>query len=142
MISNFKIKYADNKIQVNKIGSLKVEVLKFLNSYNETNMPKASICFRSYNIPNIEKIYISEEMKKDQVQEIYNMVENQFPENELDFIFDDASKDYQTEYESYSHYIITIRNKKEFQADNKIQVSARKSTNNNPESKTRGENDE
>ena len=30
----------------------------------------------------------------------------------------------------------------EFQADNKIQVSARKSTNNNPESKTRGENDE
>ena len=27
----------------------------------------------------------------------------------------------------------------EFQADNKIQVSARKSTNNNPESKTRGE---
>ena len=31
---------------------------------------------------------------------------------------------------------------KEFQADNKIQVSARKSTNNNPESKTKGENDE
>ena len=30
----------------------------------------------------------------------------------------------------------------EFQADNKIQVSAGKSTNNNPESKTRGENDE
>ena len=30
----------------------------------------------------------------------------------------------------------------EFQADNKIQVSARKSTNNNPESKTKGENDE
>ena len=29
-----------------------------------------------------------------------------------------------------------------FQADNKIQVSAGKSTNNNPESKTRGENDE
>ena len=32
--------------------------------------------------------------------------------------------------------------KTEFQADNKIQVSARKSTNNNPESKTKGENDE
>ena len=32
--------------------------------------------------------------------------------------------------------------KTEFQADNKIQVSAGKSTNNNPESKTRGENDE
>ena len=30
----------------------------------------------------------------------------------------------------------------EFQADNKIQVSARKSTNNNPELKTKGENDE
>ena len=30
----------------------------------------------------------------------------------------------------------------EFQADNKIQVSARKSTNNNPESKTKGENDD
>jgi len=30
----------------------------------------------------------------------------------------------------------------DFQADNKIQVSAGKSTNNNPESKTRGENDE
>ena len=30
----------------------------------------------------------------------------------------------------------------EFQADNKIQASAGKSTNNNPESKTRGENDE
>ena len=30
----------------------------------------------------------------------------------------------------------------EFQADDKIQVSAGKSTNNNPESKTRGENDE
>ena len=35
-----------------------------------------------------------------------------------------------------------IINITEFQADNKIQVSARKSTNNNPESKTRGENDE
>ena len=34
------------------------------------------------------------------------------------------------------------KTEKEFQADNKIQVSARKSTNNNPESKTRGENDE
>ena len=33
-------------------------------------------------------------------------------------------------------------NKTEFQADNKIQVSARKSTNNNPELKTKGENDE
>ena len=32
--------------------------------------------------------------------------------------------------------------KTEFQADDKIQVSAGKSTNNNPESKTRGENDE
>ena len=30
----------------------------------------------------------------------------------------------------------------EFQADNTIQVSARKSTNNNPELKTKGENDE
>ena len=30
----------------------------------------------------------------------------------------------------------------EFQADNKIQVSAGKSTNNNPELKTKGENDE
>ena len=30
----------------------------------------------------------------------------------------------------------------EFVADNKIQVSAGKSTNNNPESKTKGENDE
>ena len=29
-----------------------------------------------------------------------------------------------------------------FQADNKIQVSAGKSTNNNPELKTKGENDE
>ena len=32
--------------------------------------------------------------------------------------------------------------KTKFQADNKIQVSARKSTNNNPELKTKGENDE
>ena len=32
--------------------------------------------------------------------------------------------------------------KTEFQADNKIQVSAGKSTNNNPELKTKGENDE
>ena len=35
-----------------------------------------------------------------------------------------------------------INNITEFQADDKIQVSAGKSTNNNPESKTRGENDE
>ena len=35
-----------------------------------------------------------------------------------------------------------IINITEFQADNKIQVSARKSTNNNPELKTKGENDE
>ena len=35
-----------------------------------------------------------------------------------------------------------IRFVKEFQADNKIQVSAGKSTNNNPELKTRGENDD
>ena len=32
--------------------------------------------------------------------------------------------------------------KTEFQADDKIQASAGKSTNNNPESKARGENDE
>jgi len=41
-------------------------------------------------------------------------------------------------------YIDKNRNKleTEFQADDKIQVSAGKSTNNNPESKTKGENDE
>ena len=35
MISNFKIKYADNKIQVNKIGSLKVEevTLEYLTKF-------------------------------------------------------------------------------------------------------------
>jgi hypothetical protein len=97
--------------QVNKISTLKTEVLKFLNNYNETNLPKASICFRSYDTPNIEKIYISEEMSNFDVKEILNMVRNEFGEDRVSFIFDDASKDYQNQFQNYSHNIITIRNK-------------------------------
>ena len=97
--------------QVNKISNLKTEVLKFLNNYNETNLPKASICFRSYDTPNIEKIYISEEMSNFDVKEILNMVRNEFGEDRVSFIFDDASKDYQNQFQNYSHNIITIRNK-------------------------------
>jgi len=97
--------------QVNKISNLKTEVLKFLNNYNETNLPKASICFRSYDTPNIEKIYISEEMKNFDVKEILNMVRNEFGGDRVSFIFDDASKDYQSEIQHSSWNIITIRSK-------------------------------
>tara|TARA_R110000764_G_scaffold39111_1_gene87021 strand:+ start:315 stop:617 length:303 start_codon:yes stop_codon:yes gene_type:complete len=97
--------------QVNKISTLKTNVLNFLNKYNETNLPKASICFRSYDTPNMEKIYISDEMKNFDVKEILNMVRNECSGDRVSFIFDDASKDYQTQFQNYSYNIITIRSK-------------------------------
>ena len=50
-------------------------------------------------------------MKNFDVKEILNMVRNEFGGDRVSFIFDDASKDYQSEIQHSSWNIITIRSK-------------------------------